>query len=170
VLRGTTRVALSALTSGLGSTFINLTPTVVGDRASTAATIFLRYRFKSVNFKFRSNQPTTTGGNYVMGVIDDTAVTSAALTTPDQMLNLRTHKHGLPYQNGQIRWRPIDRSKWYYCNTESSNDDSRFLVSGVFGWLVDTVFEGTSGALANSPGTIDVDYVIEFAGATNVAV
>jgi hypothetical protein len=107
-----------------------------------------------------------------MGVIDDTAVTSAALTTPDQMLNLRTHKHGLPFQNGQIRWRPIDRSKWYYCNTESSNDDSRFLVAGVFGWLVDTPFinQFSSTSLATSPGTVDVDYVIEFAGATNVAV
>lgn len=131
--------------------------------------MFLRYRFKRINFKFRSNLATSFSGNFAMGVIDDTAVTSVGLNTADQMLNLRVHKHAHAYQDCSISWRPVDRAKWYYVNAETSSSDARWTIPGVFGWLTDSVFQNLT-TVSTSPGTIDVDYVIEFSGSANVAV
>jgi len=149
----------------------------LGDRVATAGTMFLRYRIKSLVFQFRSALPVVTAGAVALGIADDTAVTSASLTTPQQVIALRTSRMAHPYQNVSLRWSPIDKQKWFFLNPESSAADARWTnPCTVFVVHSDTIgFWSTSStftALTNGSAVYayDIHYVVEFEGATTVAV
>jgi hypothetical protein len=98
-----------------------------------------------------------------MGVSDDTDSTSTSISTRDQILNLRRSVETAVYRNCNLTWSPIDKEKWYYINAESTNSDLRMTVPA-------TLVYNINATITFAPGFIDVQYVIEFEGATVVAI
>jgi len=99
-----------------------------------------------------------------MGVIDDVGE-ATTVTTADQVMNLRVKAEGKFYSNFGVSWSPMDKSKWYYTAPDNSNDD-RFQTPGTLVVLSDISNATVSGTV----GTLYVDYDVEFAGRTLIAV
>jgi hypothetical protein len=171
-LRGRQRFAAVAVnSSGLIGAATPLTIASLGDRPAAVGATFLRYRYVSLRFIYRSATSSATNatnlqlGNLVIGVSDDVAFASGP--TADQILNLRTSRQTSIFRDVSFEWRPVDRSKWYYVGADPTTSDARFTTPGSFAIATD-VAVGTTTAF--TAGTIDVEYAIEFEGATIVAV
>lgn len=167
--------------SGTSGFVIN--PTNLGDRVITAASMFLRYRIKSLIFQIRSVLNFTMDGDHAFGVADDTQITTPTISTAVQVIALRVSRMIKTNQNLSLRWTPIDKSKWYYCNSESVGVDDRFVDPCTLNWITSNPVKywptnvappGPSAPIFlqnNSVAyTLDIHYVIEFEGATVVAV
>lgn len=142
----------------------HLNPTGIGDRLSTIGALFQRFRVKRVRCYFKSGLSTTANGSLVMGVIDDVGE-ATTVTTADQVMNLRVKAEGKFYSNFGVSWSPMDKSKWYYTAPDNSNDD-RFQTPGTLVMISDI----TNGTVSGSAGTLYIDYEVEFAGRTLIAV
>lgn len=142
----------------------HLNPTGIGDRLNTIGALFQRFRVNRVRCYYKSGVATTNSGNLVMGVIDDVGE-ATTVTTADQVMNLRVKAEGKFYSNFGVSWSPMDKSKWYYTAPDNSNDD-RFQTPGTFVMLSDLPTNGAAGAV----GTLYIDYDVEFAGRTLIAV
>jgi hypothetical protein len=150
----------------------------IGDRPNAVASSFLRYRYKWLKFTFRSaagsNGNFTTGGtsspaigNLVMGVVDDVGLSASSA---DDLLNLRVSREFQTFRDASITWSPVDRARWFYVIADSVGDP-RFNVPGVF-----LVTSDVNLQIATSSGTpttwncgvVDLEYCIEYTGATVV--
>jgi hypothetical protein len=100
-----------------------------------------------------------------MGVIDDTGVTATAISTADQVINLRRGLHTPYWRDSTFTWSPVDRSKWYYVNPENANGDARWTVPGELCYISDI----SGDQVSLNIGVLDVQYELEFSGATIVA-
>lgn len=179
ILRG--RNSVLTVTGNAGGTAVALTTLTLslnnfGDRPVAVGAAFLRWRIKSLQFSYRSNlgsAATSSGigtandvGLLTMGVADDADNTSTAITTRDQILNFRKAVEKQIWKDLNLSWSPIDKSKWYYITSESSSSDARFVTPGTLAFI------GTNCNFAASQaiGFIDVRYVLEFSGASTIAV
>jgi hypothetical protein len=142
----------------------HLNPNGIGDRLNTIGALFQRFRVNRVRCYFKSAEPTTSFGNLVMGVIDDVGE-ATTVTTADQVMNLRVKAEGKFYSNIGVSWSPMDKSKWYYTAPDNSNDD-RFQTPGTFVMISDVPNSTSNGNI----GSLYVDYDVEFAGRTLIAV
>jgi hypothetical protein len=128
----------------------------------TVSTVFTRFRIKNLRFSYRNFVGSTQAGMITYGVLDDDAAiggTSYIPNTRDQILNLRRSCETNVWKNNSLQWSPLDKSKWYYTNSdEAAIGDDRFTVPGTLVALVTN--EGGSA----STGFIDVVYTIEFSG------
>jgi hypothetical protein len=100
------------------------------------------------------------------GLLDDYAPGTGAVlpTTRDQILNLRRACECAIWKDKSLSWVPLDKSKWYYTSTIVSAEDDRFTIPASLCFLL------SNGATAGDGyGFIDVQYVIEFAGAVLTA-
>lgn len=159
-------------------------PGTLGDRPLTAGTMFLRYRIKSLVFQIRSVLNFTMDGDHAFGVADDTEVTTAIITTPIQIIALRVSRMIRTNQSLNLRWSPIDKSKWYYVNSEAGTAaDRRFqspccfnflTTNAVKYWPTNVAPPGPSSPIFLQNNTVaytlDIHYVIEYEGATVIAV
>jgi len=139
----------------------------LGDRPATAASIFLRYRFKSIIAKFTSQLPVITLGNYAVGFADDSN-SGATLISAAQVVALRRSKMVKAYNNFMLSWSPIDKSKWYY--TDFLAGDVRFVVPSAFFMSTQNSINLTIPSTPEHVGTLDFHYVIEYEGATTAVV
>lgn len=142
-----------------------------------AGTMFLRWKIRSLVFRLKSNMSTAYNGMVACGVADDTDNTSAAISTSTQIIALRTSRLERPYVDITMKWSPVDKSKWYYINPESSSSDLRFTTPGTFLAVTDQIITNPVILGGTPPGsytgivyTIDMHYVLEFRGATVLAV
>jgi hypothetical protein len=104
-----------------------------------------------------SLQASSTGGLLTYGLLDD--VQSSGLEAPtsrDQILNFRRATESAIWRNSGLSWSPLDREKWYY--VVSAGD--RFSVPCELYYVITD-----NGEPNGNIGFIDVQYVIEFAGA-----
>jgi hypothetical protein len=105
-----------------------------------------------------------------MGVSDD--VSLSALSA-DDVLNLRRSTQFSVFRDKVLRWSPIDANKWYYINADPTTSDARFTTPADFAIVSDVnlqIAEASSTAVTWTCGTVDIEYVIEFDGATIVPV
>jgi hypothetical protein len=142
----------------------HLNPSGIGDRLNTIGALFQRFRVNRVRCYFKSAYPTSNGGSLTMGVIDDVGE-ATTVTTADQIMNLRVKAEGKKYSNFGVSWSPLDKSKWYYTAPDNSNDD-RFQTPGTFVMISDIPYTTNSGNV----GALFIDYDVEFAGRTLIAV
>jgi hypothetical protein len=183
ILTGRQRIGnVNVSTAGVVQSIIALTLPGWGDRPAAVGAAFLRFRYRRLKFTFRSAAgssgtvfPTVDTvapgiGNLVMGVADDDTLSAS---TADDVLNLRTSREFQVFRDCSITWRPVDRSKWYYINADPTTSDARLTTPGTFLLVSDIPLQ--LAATAGSPttwncGTLDLEYDIEFDGATLVPV
>jgi len=172
--------AVQVSTTGTVTVSNNLTISALGDRPNAVSAAFLRYRYKWLKFTFRSAASTNgislgTGalntpaiGNLVMGVADDVALST---TSADNILNLRVSREMTTFKDSQITWAPLDRGRWFYVTADSVGDP-RFTQPAIFLMTSDVPLQvATNGAgtpMSWNCGVIDLEYCIEFSGATVV--
>jgi len=143
-----------------GSSSYNLSPTTLGGRPAVMAGIFLRYRIKDLNYHYVPTVGSNTAGSLAIGVSDDTSVSSGTvLTDYFATVQLRTVNESQVWNKMNKVWMPVDRKKWYYCDSESSNSDDRFLFPGAL------VANGLGLTASTTYGTLVIRYSIVFEGA-----
>lgn len=165
ILRGRQRISV-ATADGAGGVNLTyqVTPQYLGDRVMTVATLFSRYRIRSLVFELRSKMPTNTYGTYVHGVDDDADSNESSPPTPpapteQAILDFRTSAERHAYMDSNLRWRPLDASKWYYTNLLGLPTD-RFTSPCVY-----QLFSSDNFGLGEiQVFDLDIHYQIEFAG------
>jgi len=138
-----------------------LNPSGMGARAAGLLPFFSRFRVKYIRIKFLS--PASLSSNVIsaVGVLDDlTSVSGDAPTSVAGVAELRCSATAFSAETVPtlFEWRPLDRTRWFYTDTESSGD-ARFTTPG-------TVFVASS---ATNGLTMEIDYSIVFAGASDIA-
>jgi hypothetical protein len=164
IVRGAVELAISTGSSGngifSGSSPNSLSPASLGGRPSIFGELFTRYRFVSLGIKYIPHIGSTTAGALAIGFLDDTLASgSENLTDYLATVQLRTTFETQVWSKAGITWKPIDKEKWYYTQTESSAGDNRLvnqtaLIGNGIGLSASTVY-----------GSLIVSYVIEFEGA-----
>jgi hypothetical protein len=105
-----------------------------------------------------------------MGVADDVTLSA---TTADDILNLRRSREFSVFRDAVIKWSPVDAGKWYYINSDPTTSDARLYTPCQF-FLVNDLPLQIAIASGNPTtwncGIVDLEYVIEFDGATIVPV
>jgi hypothetical protein len=152
------KVLFSQATSTSPAAFIAVTPAQLGVRAIALAAVFSRFRVNRVLIKFME---TTTGVQTVLGILDDSAGSEGdAPTSLSGVLELRCSALAFGAQTVPtlMEWRPVDKSKWYYCNTGASGSDIRFSIPAISF----VASSGTGGISA------ELDYDITFKGSDDV--
>jgi hypothetical protein len=166
-------------TTGTVSLSQGLNLASIGDRPNAVAASFLRYRYKWLKFTFRSaassngltgatgfNSPAI--GNLVMGVVDDVGLSASSA---DDILNLRVSREVHTFKDASITWSPIDRARWFYVIADSVGDP-RFNIPGVFLMSSDVPLQiastSTPTPVTWNCGVVDLEYCIEYSGATVV--
>lgn len=162
--------AVSASSGVVSLVADQFTPSNLGDRPAQIAPAFLRFRFKSLKVKYQSNIPTTYFGTLAMSIADDSDSTATTPSTAAQLVSMRISKQFHAYSNAVLNWRPIDKDKWYYINNESTANDNRFTIPSTLFIISDQSINLAGSGVNGVVGIVDVHYVIEFSGATNVAV
>lgn len=159
VLHG--KVILVSATTPTPLLLLGLTPAAApfGARANAMSTIFSRYRFKKLIIRFLS----TSNGPTALGVLDDVStVTGDGPTTVSGISELRCS--ALTFTGDTVptmfTWTPVDKSKWYYCDSEPVVGDQRLTQTGSL-WAAATV----AGSVQ-----MEIDYVIVFKGASDITV
>lgn len=164
-------------TTGTVAVTNNLTISALGDRPNAVSSAFLRYRFKWLKFTFRSaassngfftaagtNLPAI--GNLVMGVADDVVLSTVSA---DNILNLRISRELSSFRDSVITWSPVDKGRWFYVTADTVGDP-RFIQSAVFYMSSDVPLQIANNGAATTwnCGVIDLEYCIEYTGATVV--
>lgn len=157
-LRG--RQSLISPTASAGPTVTYLDPSAFGDRVTSIAGNFVRFRIKSLRFQYVAIAPSTDGGVITYGVQDDVSTGTEVPTNRDQVLNLRKAVETAVWRSKSLSWHPLDSSKWYYVQGSSATSGDRFTVPGSL------IYTTSSTDTGDALGFIDVFYVIEFAGAS----
>jgi hypothetical protein len=149
----------NGLLSG-GASVFTITPIALGGSLAVAASIFSRYRFTSLRLRYVPKVGSTTGGSLAIGVLDDDGVvTSENLTTYFATVQLRRSTESQIWSRTTLEWLPVDRSKWYYTENESSTSDSRFVSQ------LAIVVNSNGIAPSLSIGTLVIEYMVVYAGA-----
>jgi hypothetical protein len=160
VLRG--KLVVVANAPVVPTAVLALNPASLGVRCVAAATIFSRYRFKYIRFKFLTGTSSATGiTNYAcVGVQDDIGLTANTPTGAAGVLELRCSGSSFNNQTvpTQFEWTPVDKNLWYY--TTNDLTDARLSTSGIL----------YSAGLNAATSTMDmeIDYCIVFQGATDI--
>jgi hypothetical protein len=165
IVKGTTRISGNVpATSGVVNLHQSMDPYSLGDRTTTFAQMFQRYRVKSYVVKISTGNATTQTGNYVASFTDDAEAPTLTVTNA---LNTRIHTTQIPaWKSSVLRYTPLDPLKWYYTIISiDTGGDNRFVAPSFF-YLISDINIG-SGSVSNL--SLDVDWVIEFEGATDTA-
>lgn len=153
VVRG--KLSFTLPTTATPGLLINLYPNGpdFGQRVEAYQNIFTRYRFKSLKFKFLS--PVSSA----VGVQDDVTISGLAPTTTTGIAELRCSGTSLGGQTipTEFEWKPLDPKRWFYTQTTAS--EPRTSYTGI-------VYVGSGSA---STVSVEIDYVLVFSGATNIA-
>jgi hypothetical protein len=162
IVKGHLEVPILTITSGNGiingAGIFQLSPNNLGGRPSVFSTLFSRYRFTSITIKYIPVVGTNTAGALAIGFEEDTgAATGDVLTDYFATVQLRKVMEMAVYMRTTLRWTPIDKEKWYYCQSDSG--DSRFTVQSAL------VGNGTSIAISTTYGNLVISYCLEFEGA-----
>jgi len=166
VLKGT--LSLPVVTAAAGNGVINaltnlvIAPTTLGARPLIVAGIYSRWKVNSLTLRYIPAVGSTTAGALAIGVLDDDnlAAETTGLTTYVATVQLRTALETQVWQKSSLRWTPVDPTRWFYIDTESAAPDERLLVPGtIFG-------NGTGVSALTTYGTLMVDYILSFKGAT----
>jgi hypothetical protein len=149
------KVVFSQATSTTPAAFIVLAPSQLGPRATALATVFSRFRVNSVIIKFME---TTSGFQTVLGIVDDASGTEGdAPSSFGGVLETRCSALAFGAQTvpTYLEWRPVDKSKWYYCTSGATGSDPRL------------VFPAISFVASSGTGSIsaEVDFNVTFKGA-----
>jgi len=145
---------------------VSLNPTSVGDRVGSVANNFVRYRIKSLRLSYVTMQPSSSSALFTFGIQDDIPPSGGGTEVPtnrDQILNLRRATETTIWRNRSLGWSPLDRSKWYYVTPTQGLSEDRFSTQATVYYLIT---ENAGGGEGPGLGFIDVQYVIEFSGAT----
>lgn len=142
-----------------GVTSSALAPQFLSTRTSSMSALYLRYRIREVVFRILPVGLSAGGvsGNIVpVGIFDDDGATSPSPpTTVAQITQLRCSR--LVGANQTVPtdfvWVPIDKSKWYYCQAESTGDPRLIVQASIF------TFTAPTDVLS-----MQVFYSIEFEG------
>lgn len=115
-------------------------------RLARLATMYARYRFRKVSFKYHSGSGTATTGSVAIGVA--TGTTYAEVKDANTVLKLQPSAFGAAWKNLSLTLpRSIDSQKWYRCSENS--------IDGVS-------FTFYVNADAANLGRIEVTYEVEF--------
>jgi len=128
----------------------------LGARCATLNTVFARYRFKYIRFKFFANN------TCAIGVLDDASVSEGdGPTTLAGVAELRcsaTQFVGTSIA-GEFMWTPIDKKKWYYTSAGVTGSDIRLEDTGAL----------FAAMTAVGSGEVEIDYSIVFSGALDTS-
>jgi hypothetical protein len=128
----------------------------------TISRCFERFKFNSLTFQTKTMLPTTQGGLTTVGISDDVDPASGFLPNAHDILEYRTSKEERPYVDINLRWSPMDKSKWYYVGTnQDTNPDPRF--QNPCSYYLSTTFNPTVVA-GTAIYQVDVQYSITFVG------
>lgn len=121
-----------------GVTSSPLAPQFLSARTSAMSALYLRYRIRDIVFRILPVGLASGGvsGNIVpVGVFDDDGATAPSPpTTVAQITQLRCSRLAGGNQTvpTDFVWAPIDKSKWYYCQSESSGDPRLLVQASIF--------------------------------------
>jgi hypothetical protein len=148
-------------TTATPTSILILGPSALGGRASVLATVFSRYKFKYLRFKFMSSTGSSAPAAVSLGILDDAStaegdfpITLAALAE----FRCSATKFSNETVPTEFMWTPVDKSLWYYTEAGSSGSDQRLVNSGI-------LIGASSASCSNS---IEVDYSLVFKGAIDL--
>jgi hypothetical protein len=166
LLKGAVDFAIATGASGnglLGSSNVSsesINIQLLAGRVAVAGTIYTRFRIVSLELCYIPQVGSNTAGSLAIGVLDDTAVSTEALPTDYfATVQLRRVLETQAWNKARVMWVPLDRSKWYYCDSETSNSDTRWIAPAAL------VANGIGLAASTTFGSLIVKYTIVFAGA-----
>jgi len=149
-----------------GGSPINLTLNNLSDRAAALGKLFERWQLLQLTVTYFPTVASTVSGAIAVGIIDEVVepddngvITSFAAAT-----SCRTSLNTQVFAPASMTWRPVDKSKIYYCDSVSAVANApeyRFSApASIFAF-------GSSAALNGNAtlGYLRFDYVIKFMGA-----
>jgi len=164
-LKGTSSVLAETNASGTNifagvTSFYAFDPVNIGGRVSTAASIFTRFRIISATVEYVPAVGSTSGGSLAFAILDDIGTTAeeSGITSYATAIQLRRSRSCTTWKKTVLNYNPVDRTKWYYCTTDSG--DSRFEIPFTL------VCFGMELADSTVYGTFVIRYNIEFRGQT----
>jgi hypothetical protein len=146
------------------STNIGLKPYSFGDRVALLASVYTRYRIKSITFSYKTHVGSTINGALALGVADDSNTSDIVGNIGgiyDNVVNLRCSNDSVVWKDFSFDWIPLDPKKWYY--TDTSGRDPTFETQGTLLAAYDV--NRTDNLYL---GEIRARYVVEFEGAKPV--
>jgi len=134
-------------------------PRTLGNRPTSAGTLFTRFRLKDLTVKVHS--PLRSDGSIsgiTIGILDDYSNTSDAPTDFPSVQDLRCSIVTSTSESEPdfLFWKPLDPQKWYYV-VAPSGEDPRFI----YPCAVYASCTGSSG----QPVVLEFEYTLVFAGA-----
>jgi hypothetical protein len=150
-LRG--KLLLSAALTTTPAVVLTLDPTSLGGRATNLASIFSRYRFKYLKFRFLTTSATVPGG-VILGILDDVAATGEPPTSSAGLLEYRSSAVTFGGETVPVSfdWTPSDRNQWNFCQ---SSADNRFQIPAIL--------YGATTAMGTA--LVEIDFSVTFKGA-----
>jgi len=148
-------------TTATPTSILILGPSALGGRASVLATVFSRYKFKYLRFKFMSSTATAAPAAVSLGILDDASTAEGDFpTTLSALAEFRCSATKFSNETvpTEFMWTPADKLLWYYTEAGSSGSDQRLVNSGIV--------IGASSATCSS--SIEVDYSLVFKGAIDL--
>jgi hypothetical protein len=148
-------------TSTTPSSILIFGPSALGGRAAALSTIFSRYKFKYLRFKFMSSTATAAPASVSLGILDDALTTEGDFpTTLASLAEFRCSATKFSNETvpTEFMWTPADKSLWYYTEAGASGSDQRLVNSGI---LI-----GASSSSCTS--SIEIDYSLVFKGAIDL--
>lgn len=159
VLRG--KILITSAVSSTPTFLTHLSPFSLGARSSALAGVFSRYRVKAAILKFAaSSGGTGTSLTSALGILDEPTGEGDAPGNLSATLELRCSASYLfgQTQNSYVMYTPVDKTKWYYCNTGATGSDGRLVFPAA-------IYVAGAGA---GTLTVEIDYTLVFAGADDV--
>jgi hypothetical protein len=107
-------------------------------------------------FKFNN---VATAAYVGLGILDDYSGEGDAPANLSGVVNMRCSATSMPgtIDPTYIYYTPLDKSKWYYCNSTSSTSDPRFNIPASL--------YGATNTSAATQVFVELDYTLVFAGA-----
>jgi len=149
-----------------GNAAYSLTLATLSDRCAALGKLFERWQLMELVVTYFPSVGTTTNGAIAIGIDDDIVENenNTSNITYSSITSLRTSLQTQVYRDASVTWRPVDKTKFYYCDAAGAAGTLptvRFAAPcSIFGQASATNINGGTGF-----GVIRFDYKIKFAGA-----
>jgi hypothetical protein len=161
-LRG--KLLIVANTTNVVSAPLVLHPLNLGVRTAALASVFTKYRFKRIGFRFTGTSGATNlSSTVVLGILDDSTTGEGdAPASVASILELRSSAASLESETvpTEFTWTPVDKNLWYACQAPVTGADPRLVYPGI-------LYAGDAIA-ATGRANIEIDFEIVFKGATDI--
>jgi hypothetical protein len=141
--------------SGSSTALFSFAVSNMGPRVATIAATYARFRILKLHL-FMPQLPVSGPWYSPFAVIDDSNLGDEIPATAEGIYESRTSCLILSNGGATLEWKPVDPTKWYYTNAESSGTDDRLVIPATLVAYYNGVGTATMG--------VECFYTLELSG------